>query len=232
MVARKYDWSVGRRYGRLVIVAEVCYRESPTNGRNYGYVRCRCDCGIVKDVALSGLRDQARKTLSCGCAYREMMDRGIATTHGHSGTRLHRIWKGMLSRCYNPNRQAYPDYGGKGVRVCSEWRRDFPAFKSWAAANGYKDHLTIDRKQPWGDYAPANCRWLTSAANTAHKNARYLLAFGERKSIKDWAADPRCKVSYQVLKVRTRRGMDPEAAMTRQQRSQENSGNDNGAEAH
>ena len=38
------------------------------------------------------------------------------------------IWQGMIRRCTNPNCKAYPDYGGRGIRVCKRWRNSFRKF--------------------------------------------------------------------------------------------------------
>lgn len=27
----------------------------------------------------------------------------------------------MMHRCYNPKREKYKDYGGRGITVCNEW---------------------------------------------------------------------------------------------------------------
>lgn len=78
---------------------------------------------------------------------------------------LYSTWNRMKYRCYNPNYDRYKYYGGKGVRVCDEWLNDYAAFKEWAIANGYRKGLTIDRKDPDGDYEPNNCQWLTLEDN-------------------------------------------------------------------
>lgn len=40
-----------------------------------------------------------------------------------------------------------------------------------------------------------------------------IRAFGERKSMADWAIDPRCKVSYTTLRMRLNLGWDAEEAI-------------------
>ena len=56
----------------------------------------------------------------------------------------------MKTRCYNKNSPDYKNYGGRGIRICSEWLNNYLSFKSWAEENGYdeeapKMQCTIDR---------------------------------------------------------------------------------------
>lgn len=99
--------------------------------------------------------------------------RAIANTiHGGYGTRLYRIWKGVLSRCRNESSTDYKWYGAKGVTVCEEWN-EYVNFRDWAISNGYKDDLTIDRIDPFGNYEPSNCRWATiKEQNFNKRNSR------------------------------------------------------------
>ena len=90
-------------------------------------------------------------------------------THGGKGTRLYRIWKGIKTRCLNPNFPNYKYYGGRGIRVCNSWRRSFVAFRDWAMQNGYSEGLEIDRRNNDGDYAPRNCRFVTKRANCLNR---------------------------------------------------------------
>lgn len=88
--------------------------------------------------------------------------------------RLYHTWMDMKSRCYDKNVEAYRFYGARGIKICHEWRNNFMAFYNWALANGYQEHLTIDRIDSGGDYSPENCQWLTRSDNAKrqHRNTR------------------------------------------------------------
>lgn len=131
---------------------------------------CLCACGKEKGVAAGCLRSGA--TQSCGCLNRERTTARITAfnrKHGETGVRLYRIWSGLLARCLNPKRASYPRYGGRGIRVCPEWRI-YEAFAAWAKAHGYRDELEIDRIDNNGHYTPENCRFVTHRVNCNNKN--------------------------------------------------------------
>lgn len=151
----------GQRFGRLVVI-----EQAPRDSRYHGAMwRCRCDCGCETIVEARNLK--TGNTSSCGCYHRERQR--AAKTHGKSGSRLHRIWKAMHTRCYNPNSSAFKYYGGRGIEICDEWVRDFEAFHLWAVAHGYADDLTIDRIDVNGNYDPSNCRFVAMAEQNQNK---------------------------------------------------------------
>lgn len=90
--------------------------------------------------------------------------------HGHYGTRLYRIYHNMKTRCLNKNVPYYEYYGGKGVRICSEWLKSFESFRQWALANGYNDTLSLDRIDVSGDYSPNNCHWVPMSDQAKNKS--------------------------------------------------------------
>ena len=55
----------------------------------------------------------------------------------------------MRSRCYDKKHKSYNGYGGRGIKICSEWQ-EFINFEKWAFENGYnpsadKFKCTLDR---------------------------------------------------------------------------------------
>lgn len=154
---------VGQKYGRLTVIADT---GKGVDGNSLWL--CRCDCGNMVQVRSDYLKRGLKR--SCGCLQKETREDGTnRRKHGMSKTRLHRIWRGMKSRCFNPNATHYEYYGGRGITVCKEWADSFEKFRDWALANGYSDVLTIDRKDNDGNYEPNNCKWVTVAEQNQNK---------------------------------------------------------------
>lgn len=132
--------------------------------------------------------------------------------HGLSHTRIDNIYKGMISRCYNPNNNRYKNYGDDGITVCDEWLNDKKAFFDWAFANGYSDSLTIDRINPHGKYEPSNCRWVDYLIQANNKKTtRKIVAFNEIHTISEWANI--AGINYRTLWARLNKGWSAENAI-------------------
>ena len=172
----------GLRFGRLVV-----------KRRDYSYTKaaywvCSCDCGNETTVQSCHLRSGA--TQSCGCLHMENALKSNWSTHGGSRTRLYAEWANMKKRCYNKKNPRYPDYGGRGVMVCDEWRDSFEYFRCWALANGYRDDLTIERKDVNGNYCPENCCWATQKEQQNNRrNNHYITYQGKTQTIKQWSEE-------------------------------------------
>lgn len=168
--------------------------------------RFSCQCGKIVDKKISDVRG---RTKSCGC-----YNASIKTTHGGSSSRLYTTWQSIKQRCSNKSNKKYAIYGGKGIKVCSEWQT-FECFSGWALSNGYRDDLTIDRINSDHDYSPENCRWADYKTQNNNTNRNHiLLIYGEKKTVAQWATDDRCKVGYETFAARIKRGWDEEKALT------------------
>lgn len=144
----------GQVFGKLTVIA---YAGRATSSRNSVW-KCHCACG--KDVCVVGSKLTRGRTKSCGCSGSRSTIGQRTSTHGLSLTPEYRIWKGMLSRCYNPHIRTYKYYGGRGISVCPEWRQDFVAFLHSIGPRPSTLH-SIERKNNDLGYCPDNCCWAT-----------------------------------------------------------------------
>ena len=174
---------IGERFGRLIVI-----KEKGRNKRRQKVWLCKCDCGEIKEVPTSYLT--SGDTTSCGCYRKECEITNLSKTwgetrktHGLSKTRIYQIWADMKDRCYNLKSASYKDYGGRGIKVCEVWIKDFVCFYNWAIENGYNDTLSIDRVNVNGNYEPDNCRWATYKEQANNKrNTRMITIYGETKT--------------------------------------------------
>lgn len=156
----------GKRFGKLAVLrrAEDRIRR---NGAKIPYWICRCDCGASHEVMGMSLRNG--DNISCGCAVQR--NGGRPKTHGLSNTPTYISYKNMLGRCYDERMNGYERYGGRGIKVCAQWRGP-DGLSNFVADMGLRPKgKTLDRRNVNGDYEPSNCRWATRTeqdANTRH----------------------------------------------------------------
>lgn len=75
-------------------------------------------------------------------------------------TGIYNSYRAMMARCYQKNNEHYPSYGGRGIKVCEQWKSKPKNFIEWGLSHGWKEGLTIERKDVDGDYTPSNCKWI------------------------------------------------------------------------
>jgi hypothetical protein len=138
----------GAVFGRLTLLEDASHSASR--------VKCRCECG--GDASPMAANIKQGKIKSCGCLAQE-----TRTKHGLCKHPLYGIWRGMLGRCANPNFREYPDYGGRGIRVCERWMGLPDGLLNFAADIGPRPspQHTVDRTNVHGNYEPANVKWRT-----------------------------------------------------------------------
>lgn len=195
-MGKRYKDITKKRFERLEAIE---YDHTGKNG--HAFWKCRCDCGNYCIVKYSDLT--AGHTKSCGCLKSDVsrvlgkqigkkygkiygkenlkkVDRCRGGTqahnykHGLRHTRIYKVWTGMKKRCYNQNDKDYEYYGGRGIKVCEEWKNSPEKFAEWALSHGYDEHAqygecTLDRIDVDKDYNPSNCRWITIADQQRNK---------------------------------------------------------------
>ena len=73
----------------------------------------------------------------------------------------------MIQRCSNPNDAGFPDYGGRGIKVCDYWLYGFEAY--FADTGEQPPGMLLDRIDNDGNYEPGNCRWATPKLSNDNK---------------------------------------------------------------
>ena len=181
----------GERYGKLTVLEYVATKRY-RNGRATQWL-CQCDCGnktVVDSVSL-----KTGNTVSCGCHRRELSSKRMIErnkTHGitigsEEDKRLYRLWAAIKRRCYYEKCVGYHNYGGRGVRMCDEWKNEAAKFVEWCKSHGYKKGLEIDRINNNGNYEPNNCQFISKVENEKKKrNTIWLTIDGISKVCADW----------------------------------------------
>lgn len=125
------------------------------NGRRkYKFICEKCNVIYFRRI------DSAKKNdcLCINCTRKESAPK----VHGDWGSKLYMHWANMKNRCYGEATQKSRDYKERGITVFEEWNHNYIIFKKWALENGYREGLTLDRKNNDGNYEPNNCRWITN----------------------------------------------------------------------
>lgn len=197
------------KFGRLTVIADLGVQDVPSGKYRKHYYLCECTCGatvkVVKHQLTRGL------TKSCGCLFTEkLIERN--TKHGLTKHPLHGLWQGMISRCTIPSASGYHNYGGRGIKVCAEWRTDFSRFLADVGERPNPTY-TLDRIDNNGDYSPENCRWASPREQAASCRRACLLCLeGVTAHLAAWARA--ADLPSQVVSGRLRRGWSIERALT------------------
>jgi hypothetical protein len=141
---------------------------------------CRCDCG--REAIRDGRSLRHGHQPSCGCRKITALRERFIThgcTRGPNGqlTPEYQAWRGMKTRCLNPNHHKFPGYGGRGIRICDEWLADFAAFLRHIGPRPSPE-MSVDRIDVNGHYEPGNVRWATPAQQRANRRDSSSLRLG------------------------------------------------------
>lgn len=149
------------------IIHNLWTQISERSGRKAGF---KCICGVEKEVDFFDVK--YGKSKSCGCHASKLTaerNKRLAK-HGMTGTPTYISWQNMKSRCTYTNDPDFHNYGGRGIQVCDRW---LSSFENFLKDMGERPKgMTLDRKDPDGDYDPSNCKWSTNVEQQLNRRVR------------------------------------------------------------
>lgn len=150
----------GMNFDRLLVLRRYLNRREDGKAR---WV-CKCSCGTIINVVGIDLRNGHTK--SCGCLQKDRA-RDSNFKHGFSFNKFYSIYNNIKQRCNNINNRDYKNYGGRGIKICLNWKSSFENFKKdmymkylWAKRKYGEECLTIERINNNGNYEFDNCIFI------------------------------------------------------------------------
>jgi hypothetical protein len=152
-----------------------------------------CKCGKVDEYYITSVKTGHRQ--SCGCKIKDRTPTNIK--HGFSNHPLYWVWSSMKLRCYNKKNQSYIHYGGRGVKICKEWKTNPKTFIDWALNNGWQPGLKLDKDIKPKElgiepllYSPEMCQFVTSSDNCSSRRSNRIIEYnGKTQTLNQWAIE-------------------------------------------
>lgn len=120
-------------------------------------------------------------------------------------------WQSMMQRCGDPNADQYPLYGGRGIKVCDQWR----SFEAFLADMGERPPGTTLDRYPNNDghYEPGNCRWATNKQQGRNRRQNRIIEVdGRRMTLIEWSE--MSGIDKRTLRSRLVKGWPPALAVS------------------
>lgn len=87
-----------------------------------------------------------------------------------SSHELYPVYNAMIARCHLITNPWYPEYGGRGIKVCEQWRKDFYCFVEDMGPRPLNH--TLERLENELGYYKENCAWVTQSEQNKNQRRR------------------------------------------------------------
>ena len=148
---------IGQRFGRLRVIENIGLRPYASDTSRRSFVRCRCDCGGMKECTVKSLKNSSCQ--SCGCFLNESRSSNgrARVVHGELKTPTWNSWMSMKRRVLGKD----PSYTGVKMTMDSRWK----IYENFREDMGYRPAgktLDKDIKKPGNThYCKELCMWAT-----------------------------------------------------------------------
>lgn len=160
----RINYHKGEKVGECFYLSDIDDSIAPS-GKRHRKAKFRCP---LCDNEFEALIDNVKyyKQISCGCYNSKKRFK-----HGLHKTKEYALWEAIVGRCYNPNDKNYHHYGGRGIRLCDEWRSNPESFYNYIInlENYGEKGYTLDRINNDGNYEPSNLRWADRHTQVANR---------------------------------------------------------------
>lgn len=191
----------GQIYGNLTVIEEAERYRLPSGQTNRAFL-CLCNCGNEKIIRLAHL--VRGRITSCGC---------LIPKHGMCYTSLYGSWRAMKDRVFLKSHINHNRYIDRGIKLYPEWNKFLP-FRQWALANGWKEGLTLDRRDNNGNYEPSNCRFILPIDNCNNREITKMVLYnGIKVSLSALLHQKNIHDHYAAINSRISRGWDEQGAI-------------------
>jgi hypothetical protein len=120
----------------------------------------------------------------------------------------------MIRRCYETGHKLYPQYGGRGIKVCRPWRDSFETFAEDMGPRPHPKYVLVRRNQR-GDFSPSNCYW-GPMSDCQRKRATLITYKGKTQNIAHWSEE--LGINRETIRKRLmiceELGLEPSAVFT------------------